>query len=216
MGRGKSRSGRNAPTRLRTTTAVTPRDSFRRRRMPASQITVVCLSGRHLFVCAVDHHDTRILDILNDPSTDLLRVHQVEAFRQDDSDRIAQLSNAVIPKSAVDCLLLCTPKHEAPLRRHYAKVQKQTRSVFVVCAGREIRGTIMLNGPSDPSVVLQHDAPTFFPIIEPNLSGLGAIDLQAAAQVALVNKNSVSLIQIQPRQSHVLEDLKRAEADQPS
>jgi hypothetical protein len=161
------------------------------------RITALFIAGRHLFAGAVEHGSNRILDVLNDANAEMLRIHGVEIFRQSIGEPIAQLKEAVIPKSAVDCVLLYGDSHEAPLRRQYALVNKQPRTVFVVLTEHAIHGTLMVKGSGDPALVLMHAAPTFFPIVEPILSGVGATNATIPARVALVNKTKVSLIQIE-------------------
>jgi len=168
--------------------------------MQPNRTTVLFVVGRHLFAGAIDHGNNRVLDVLNDGNTDLLRVHEVDIFPQSIGERIARLEEAVIPKAMVDCVLLCSGDHEAPMRRRNALIVKPRRVVFVLLQDHAIRGTLMVKDARDPGLVLTGAAPAFFPIIEPDLLGADATKPPIPVQVALVNKTKVSLITIEQRQ----------------
>lgn len=165
--------------------------------MTVTHVPVVVIAGRHTFAGVIDHSNLRVLDVLNDVGTDFLRVLRVEVFRHFQGERLEQLSEAVVPKAAIDCLILCEDTHEAPLRRQYSFVEKQPRTVFVTLADYEIRGNIMVKGNPDPRQTLGRDAPLFFPIAEATVSSIDKIGPPIAAPVVLVNKVKTSLLQIE-------------------
>ena len=95
-----------------------------KRHMP-DQVTVVVMAGPHSFFGAIENYGLRVLDVLNDASSNYLQFHDATLRRGIDGPCLGQLAGATIPKTAVDFVLLEADKHEAPLRRKYALVPKE-------------------------------------------------------------------------------------------
>lgn len=165
--------------------------------MTTDRVGVLLVVGRHSFTGSVDHNSSRVLDLLNDAHTALLRVHGVAVFRGTQVRPIVEFDEVTVPKSGIDCVVLTEERHEAPLRRQYALVEKQPHPVFAVMTDYEIRGTAMLERSADPALVLNSSALTFFPIVAASISRADVDGPPLSANVVFVNKTKVSLLQIE-------------------
>jgi hypothetical protein len=165
--------------------------------MTTNQVAVLFIVGRHSFAGTIDHSSSRVLDVLNDVNTEFLRVHGGAVFRGFQGGPIGQFDETTVPKSAIDCVVLTEERHEAPQRRQYALVEKQSHPVFVLVADYEVRGNVMLGRTVDPVLVLNSSASTFFPIVTASVSTVDVKGPPLSARVVFVNKAKVSLLQIE-------------------
>ena len=95
----------------------------------ADRVTILSVAGSHSFFGSIDNRGLRVLDVLNDISSDYLQLYDVAVLRGIRGELIEQLPEATIPKSALDLVLLESNKHEAPVRRRHAFVPKEMRGV---------------------------------------------------------------------------------------
>jgi hypothetical protein len=162
----------------------------------ADRVTILTVSSQHSFSGTVENRGLRVLDVLNDVSSDYLELHDVAVRRGTHGKCIKQLPQATIPKSAIDFVLLEFDRHEAPLRRGHAFVPKETRQVLVVVGDYEILGTFMPKGSFDTLRGLRQEPTAFFPVVAPKLSRVTNADAPILATVALINGLKVSLLHV--------------------
>jgi hypothetical protein len=157
-----------------------------------SRVDILIVSGQHSFSGSVENRGLRILDVLNEPSTEFLNLHNVSIQRGFDETSIEHVGATLVPKTAIDFVLLKSETHEAPVRRRHALVAKDRYSAFVTLAHYEIRGKFVAKGTVDPKVVLHQDASAFFAIVSPTINW-GGSTRPVSAGVAFVNRAKVSL-----------------------
>jgi len=166
----------------------------------ADRVFILVVAGQHSFLGALENSGLRVLDVLNDASTEFVHLHDVVVSRGFHGECLKQILDATIPKSTIDFVLFDPKTHEAPMRRRHAFVEKRPQSALVLLADYEIRGTFMLKGSPDSLLVLQHGLSTFFPFTSARVCRLGTTSDSVSAEVALVNKSKVSLLHLE-RQS---------------
>jgi hypothetical protein len=162
-------------------------------------VALLFVVGEHTFAAAVEHHSTRILDVLNDAQSALLRVKNVVVFPGLCGTPLAEFAEATLQKSSLDFVVLTDNHHEAPVRRKFSLVDKQGHATFALLAKYEIRGTAMLERSIDPELLLSARASNFFPIVNPTITSPDKGSPPLSAHVAFVNKQKVSLIEIDKR-----------------
>jgi hypothetical protein len=159
-------------------------------------VTILVIAGQHSFSGKLANRGLRVLDLLNDVSTEFIQLSDVAVHRRFFDGSIKQLPDATIPKAIVDFVLIEQDKHEAPLRRQHALVEKRSHSTFAVVGNYELRGNLMLKGSPDTIGALTREFSAFFPLTDTRLSIVGGCDEPVAVGVALINKSKVSLLQI--------------------
>lgn len=137
-----------------------------------------------------------MLDMLNSASTEYLRIQEAAVFRGLAGEPIESFAEVTLPKMAVDCVILTEDRHEAPLERNYALVEKRSHPVFLVVSAYELRGQAMFGRSADPLSLLNSVAPTFFPIVSATVSRADKNESSVSGKVVIVNKTKVSLLQI--------------------
>jgi hypothetical protein len=167
--------------------------------MTPDQVAVLFIAGRHSFAGAMDHNRARVLDGLNSASTEFLQVHGASIFRGLWDGPTEQFDTITVPKSSIDCVVLTEERHEAPLQRKYALVEKPSHSAFVLLEQYEIRGKLMIGRNFEPITLLNGGASHFFPLVAATISSVESNVPTLSAQVAFVNKTKVSLLQIDDR-----------------
>src|SRR5262245_17038236 len=111
-----------------------------------SRVAILIISGQHSFSGSVENRGLRILDVLNEPSTQFLNLHNVSIQRGFDETSIQRVGATLLPKAAIDFVLLKSEPHEAPIRRKHSLVAKDRYSALVVLDHCEIRGTFVAKG----------------------------------------------------------------------
>jgi hypothetical protein len=157
-----------------------------------SRVAILIVSGQHSFSGSVENRGLRILDVLNEPSTEFLNLHNVSIQRGFDETSIQHVGATLFPKAAIDFVLLKSEPHESPIRRKHSLVAKNRYSAFVVLNHYEIRGTFVAKGAIDLKLILHQDASAFFAVVSPTINW-GENNRTVSASVALVNKTKVSL-----------------------
>jgi len=164
--------------------------------MTASCAPVILITAEHALSATIPTSGQRVLDILNDPRSEFLTVHDASVLRRRDASRIATLPKAVIRKANIGLALLKSGEHEAPEKRRSCYLRKDEHVVFLVVLGYEVAGTMHLNASKDPVTVLYHEAGAFTPVANAFVSFAGAAPWAQAMDVALANQSLVSLIHV--------------------
>ena len=165
-------------------------------------VTILVICGQHSFAGKLDNRGLRVLDLLNDVSTEFLELSEVAVHGKFFDGIIQQLPDASIPKAIVDFVLLKQGIHEDPMRRQHALIEKRSHTAFAVVSNYELRGNLMLKGGPDAIGALTREFSVFFPLTNTHLSIVGGAEEPIAAGVALINKSKVSLLQIDQQAGH--------------
>jgi hypothetical protein len=164
--------------------------------MMTDHVTILVITGQHSFSGELANRGLRVRDLLNDVSAEFIQLSKVAVHRHFFDGIIKQLPDASIPKADVDFVLLENDKHEPPIRRQQALVEKRSYSTFAVIGDYELRGKPMLKGAPDTIEALRREFCSFFPMTSAQLSLVGGFEKPVAVGVALINKSKVSLLQI--------------------
>ncbi len=101
----------------------------------------------------------RLVDVLNDPTSDYLRLQNVDVFRLSHDARAATLPHTAIPKEHIGMVLLTAHNEETP-----AAGASSEYAAFVIALGFDIRGTIRLRGCADPVNAMSREFGSFFQV----------------------------------------------------
>ncbi len=164
----------------------------------ADPVTIILVAGQHSYSGLLDNRGLRVLDLLNDPGTEYLRLSKVTLHQKFFEWTIESLPEVTILKSGIDFVLLEQGRHEAPLRRQNVRVEKRSYSAIVFLNEYEIRGTLMLKGAPEAALALSRELSAFLPITNARLSIPEGSSVPAPAGVALINKSKVTLLHIDP------------------
>jgi hypothetical protein len=163
--------------------------------MQNSQETEVFVAtAAHLLFGKLQTSGSRVQEILNDSSTDFLRLRDATVFRGA-SVAVRPAPLVVLAKHEVVFVALSGTKYEAPGKRAYAFADKKHCTCFVLASNYEIEGTLSLKGSADPVVALNSELSDFFPIADPKIGNIGD-QKSVPAAVALVNKSMISAIEV--------------------
>lgn len=166
--------------------------------MLSDEVNTILATHEHLLTAKVPTHGQRLLEVLADPNTDFLSVHDVRIFRRRGDTCIDTLPNAVIRKANIALALPAGAKHEAPRKRSTSYVAKKKYAAFLVVLGYEVRGEIHLKNVDDPKVLLCQEFRSFFPVPHGNVSFAGTRCGERESQVVLVNRDLVSVFEVAP------------------
>jgi hypothetical protein len=158
------------------------------------EIEVFVATQQHLVLGRVQTSGNRLQEVLNDASTDFLRLKDASIFRGA-TIPVRAAGTVTIAKQQIAFATIKSDRYEAPEKRAYAFADKKHCNCFVIVHGFELDGTMNLKGPADPIPALRSELPAFFPIADPKIGNLG-VPQPVPATVALVNKSMVSVIEI--------------------
>jgi hypothetical protein len=162
----------------------------------ADGVTIIVVAGQHSYSGLLDNRGSRVSDLLNDPGTQFLQLSKVTLHQKFFERVVESLPEVTIPKQGIDFVLLEQGKHEAPLRRQNARIDKRSFTAVVVLNDYEIRGTLMLKGVPDEVAALSRELAAFFPVTNTRLSMPTGAAAPTPAGIALVNKARVTLLHI--------------------
>lgn len=157
---------------------------------------VELITHEHRFTATVYTHGQRLLDMLNDRTTDYLGINEVEVHRYSDREAcVASLPQAIIRKDDLHLVIITGEEHEAPTQRLFGFVQKFPYRVLLTVPGYEVRGTIHLTDQHEPNpiVVLSRQTGTFFPVTRATAAQAWTGADVLTCPVIMVNKHSLSL-----------------------
>jgi hypothetical protein len=158
------------------------------------EIEVFIATAQHLLFGHVHTGGNRLQEVLNNSSTDFLKLRNVSVFRgATTSVRTAQ--TMTIAKQHIAFATITGDRYEAPEKRQYAFADKKHCTCFIVVQGYELEGIVNLKGSVDPIIALRSELSDFFPIAEPKIGNIGTHQ-NVPATVAMVNKSMVSVIEI--------------------
>ncbi len=163
----------------------------------ADSVTILAVAGQHSLFGVLQNTGVRVIDVLNDPGTDFIRLEEAIVCRGIQGQCVERAPELTVHKAVLDFVLLDTGKHEAPVRRHHTRVEKELHEALVLVGDYEIRGTLMLRKSSDLIAALNRELSNFFPVITPRLSIVSTDKGPIAAGLAIVNKSRISLLHFQ-------------------
>lgn len=163
--------------------------------MMTSEATVILATERHLLLANVPNRGKRLLEVLNDHTTEFVTVNDARLFKQESEPPRGELETAIVRKANL-VLAILPEQHEAPEKRHYSYVAKQMYSCLAVAGGYEIRGDLLLKGTREPIPALNVELPDFFPITKATVSHASNLMRPTESAVVLLNKAWVGLFQV--------------------
>ena len=169
--------------------------SGKRAAMAQSEVMSIVLFVSRLKIEAhIKTQGYRLLDILNDPLHEYLEIQDARLSAR--GMTIArELSDAVVSKSEISVAVVPSERHEAEERRRFIAVDKKRYPVLLMTDGFDVRGTVHLDGPPDPSVALAGELEQFFAITDASVAH-AATGERLEAPVVMPNKRLVSVFHI--------------------
>lgn len=158
--------------------------------------SVELITHEHRFTATVYTRGQRLLDMLNDRTTDYLQVNDVRVHRYSaPEDCVATFPEAIIRKDDLHLAIITGEEHEAPTQRLFGFVQKFPYHVFLTVPGYEVQGIMHLTREREPNpiAVLARDVGTFFPVTRATASQALTGEEVFSTPVVMVNKRSLSL-----------------------
>lgn len=162
----------------------------------ASELSTLLVTPEHLIRAEVQTGGRRLLEMINDGSTDFLRVGVVKLYRRACGTFVAEAPSAVIRKSNVALALPEIERHEAPQKRYDNFVTKRSSEAFLIALGYEVYGKLYLRGSGDPISAFSHELLGFFPVADADVCCRGTPGTDRSSPVVIVNSAFVSLLRI--------------------
>lgn len=161
--------------------------------MALQKLPTILVTEEHLLIGEVQTGDRRLLETLVDPTSQYLLINDAHVTRRESkTSKVATLKEVVIRKNLLCMAVLGGGQHEAPERRRFAFVDKQTYSAFLIVSGYEIEGRVQLKGAHDPVSALAYELKSFIPVTHAKLSHAGGNGEPLAASVVFCNREFVS------------------------
>lgn len=164
--------------------------------MESEHLSATAVTQEHFFKGTFSNHGQRLLDSLNDTTTDFITMEDVEVFRASHNSPAVELPKAAVRKEHIGIVLLNSDRHEAPEKQMNHRRDKEHFPAFLTCFGYDIQGTVHLRGYADPVNALTHDFALFFPVTDSVVTHGGNTGLQLKVPVAMINRDAVSLFNL--------------------
>jgi hypothetical protein len=163
--------------------------------MTETETEVILATDQHLLEARVTTRGQRLLEVLNDPTSDFLRVLDFKLKSRDAGGAASAMPTGIVRRSNI-VLALLSDQHEAPQRRQYSYVEKKARPVVIVAGGFVIEGDLQFRGNYDPVAVVNAELQSFFPVTNAVVSYPSGFRNPMRAPVAIVNKQFLFALHI--------------------
>lgn len=164
--------------------------------MDFEHLSAMAVTQEHYFKGTFPTHGQRLLDSLNDATTDFLTMEDVEVYRVSQNVRAMELATAALRKEYIGMVLVTSHRHEAPERQVNHRRDKQHFPAFLTCFGYDVKGMVHLRGYAEPVNALMLDFEPFFPVTDAVVTHGGNTALQVKVPVAMVKRDAVSLFNL--------------------
>ena len=139
----------------------------------------------------------RSQEVLNDPSSDFVRLNGVDARTAATSEPVATLESVIVPKHKIEVVVVPSLQHEAPDKRWNNLTAKTVCPGFAIVNQYHLAGNLHLpNVPIDSQHALTQQLPRFFPFTEASLchSDWGGREIDAPTVIA--NSDHLSCFEV--------------------
>ena len=165
--------------------------------MEQLQTGIMLMTASHRIVGRIGTVGQRLSDILNNKLNTCLKVYSAEIFRHTDAaTAIAHFSAITLPKAMINLVLLNEETHEAPTKRLYGYVQKDTYLAFLTVPGYEIKGTIHFTTLQKPEVFLTDTVTSFVPVSQAMVVSANDAQSSWTTSVVFVLRTSIALFHL--------------------
>ncbi len=162
----------------------------------AESVTTHIITQGLLIECNVVTRGLRVLELLNDPTTDYISLHDFKAYRIGAKTPIRTSQEAIVRKDNINFIVLDANRHETPERRAIAYAAKDQYEVFLTVRQYGIQGRIHMKGTPDPIAYLKRDTGMFLPVTDAQVFLSGAEPTSTATQTVIINKEKIDLFQL--------------------
>jgi len=167
---------------------------------PQQEVPVALVTEHFTYLGNLATGGRRLQDILNDSLTDYLSLSKAQISTTLDGNNVVQeLPHATIIKESLLLGLLRQDRHEAPIRRHNYRVQRDFCEASIVLKTLRVHGAIHLpKASTQASAILSRDLKGFFAVTDATIVNGNNEQQGVMTSVVLVNKKMLSLFYVGP------------------
>ena len=164
--------------------------------MAGTDLSAIVVTNEHLLSGQVSARGRRLIQVLNDTTTDFVSMQNVRVMRRAGGACVATLPSAMVLKRNIALAIPANDQHESPEKRRDNFVHKRRFNAFLIVKGYEIRGQVCLKGTEDPLAALCHELGAFFPVPGGSVAFSGTSCDEQHRQVIVVNREYVSVFHL--------------------
>jgi hypothetical protein len=139
----------------------------------------------------------RLHDVINNKLNTCLNLFDVTIFRHTDAERpAAHFSTVTVPKSLIHLALVQEQKHEAPTKRLYGFVAKNTYPTFLTVAGYEVQGSLHFTSLPKPELFLTDTSTSFIPVSQATVVSVADPTTAWEATVVFAQRAAIATFQL--------------------
>ena len=172
--------------------------------MMTTTIHVTLLVGNHLLTGSVIPSAGRLLDLLNNRSSEYLTITNVQVYDLIDAhgleaeSLLATLPHALVAKDSILLAIVIAEEAETGKQREDMHVEKRACAAFVTMPGVALRGTVHVPyspyHPITPESFMARDADRFFPITGVEIvAAYDGLRLPESVHVAMVRTAAIEV-----------------------
>jgi hypothetical protein len=160
-------------------------------------IAVMLMTHTHRITGRVNHADQRLQDVVNNKLSQVLNILDARLYRPANAQTmVAHLPAITVPKVHVNLILLDEQHHEAPTKRLFSFVQKQTFDAFLAVPGYEVEGCFHFTSPQRPEYFLIDTITTFVPITAATITSVDNPALTWETPVLFAQRSAINLLHL--------------------
>lgn len=166
--------------------------------MKQLQTSVTLTTASHRIVGRIVNAGQRLHDILNNKLSTCLNLYDVNLFRPTDgATPFASFPFVTMPKALINLVLIQEQQHEAPAKRLYGYVQKDTHQTWLAVAGYEVKGYLHFISIPKPELFLTDTITSFVPVTQATVTCVADSARTWQAPVVFVQRCSIILFHLE-------------------
>lgn len=159
------------------------------------QTTVMLMTDNHRILARINTKGERLQDTLNNKLNTCIQIHDAQVFRHSESaGPHTHFPEMIVSKLLLDLILLQEDEHEAPTKRLYGFVSKNSYNTFLAVNGYEVQGHIHSTSPPK-SEFLTDTLTSFVPITQATVTYTQEATHSWSTSVVFVRRHAIALFQ---------------------
>jgi hypothetical protein len=158
------------------------------------QTNVILMTDSHYILGQMDAGGKRLQDVLNNKLNTCISIYDAQLFRPSgEVCESAQFPEMTVSKLLLNLVLLQEDTHEAPTKRLYGFVSKNSYDSFLAVSGYEVQGHIHFTSPPKPEIFLTDTLTSFVPVTQATVTCTQDATRAWSTAVVFVRRHAIAL-----------------------
>jgi hypothetical protein len=158
------------------------------------QTTVMLMTDSHRIFAQMNTGGERLQDLLNNKLNTCIQLYDAQIFPQAGATApLAHFPEMTVSKLLLNLVLFQEDKYEAPTKRLYGFVAKNSYETFLTVSGYEVQGHLHFASLPRPEIFLTDTITSFVPVTQATVTCTQEATRSWSTSVAFVRRQAIAL-----------------------